>query len=254
MALQVTHPQPGIVRFTLNRAAVRNALNPDLIQALTTAFQHVTLDTRVVMLDGEGEMFCAGADLNWMKNSLHSPTTAIQAEAQQLADLLHTMQCCPCPVIAYTHGGVFGGGLGLLAVCDVVIAHPATRFCFTEAKLGLVPAVIAPWVIRQIGYSALRALTLTAQVFDTDTAQRIGLVHTVDAQHGALLAAAQNISHLGPQATRQAKQWLNELVPLSPSAENAVALITHCRQSDEGQEGMQAFLEKRSPNWCKPTV
>jgi methylglutaconyl-CoA hydratase len=252
MVLKVDQPAAYVLTVTLDRPQVRNALNPELIAALSQTFSQIPAATRAVVLQATGSTFCAGADLNWMRDSLAQPLEVVEAEAQSLADMLQTVQQCPCPVIAAVQGNAFGGAIGLLAACDVVISHPDSCFCLSETRLGLIPAIIAPWVSRKMGFSAFNALTLTAQVVDAVTAQRFNLVHML-AQDPAstALAQAEKITQLGPKAVMMAKHTLNQLHPITPTI-SLVDVISRCRQSEEGQEGMRAFLEKRSPNWCKP--
>jgi methylglutaconyl-CoA hydratase len=256
MVLTLDASPTGILTCTLNRPAVRNALNLDLITALTEAVAAVTPDHRAVVLKGEGAYFCAGADLEWMRQSLTASETALRQEAALLATLLHTLHTCPVPVIAVVQGGAFGGGLGLLATADWVLAADNARFCFSEVKLGLIPAVISPWVIQAIGQRACRDLMLTARVFDAAHAQRIGLVHEVvnqtalyDGQLDERIAST--VAGNAPGAVRHAKSWLHTLAntstPLQLSEtviEQAITAITICRQSAEGQARMQAFLDK----------
>jgi methylglutaconyl-CoA hydratase len=265
VVLQVKEQPNGVLWLTLDRPAVKNALDPALIAQLIQAFSHLMPQHRAVCITGQGAAFCAGADLQWMQHSLHANADQLAEEAQALATLLHTVATCRVPVVMGVHGGVYGGGIGLLATADVVIADPNTVFCLSETRLGLMPAVISPWVIQKTGYSHLNALTLTAAPFNTITAQRIGLVHHIvqDNDANALLAqlhtTLKQILATAPQATQLAKQWASTLSqqpnPLHPSLiSQAVDLITQRRQCEEGQEGMQAFLQKRSPNWVNTTI
>ncbi len=244
-ALQV-HRDGPLVRITLTRAERRNAFDGELIAGLTGAFDGVG-DARAVVLSGEGPAFSAGADLDWMRASLELTAAENRAEAGRLRALLDAVDGCPAPVVARVQGHALGGACGLLACCDVVVASPAATFGFTEVKLGLVPAVISPFVVTRIGPGAARRLFVTGERFDAETALRIGLVHelaedldaAVDRVVAELLSAA-------PGAARVAKRIAR--APLQ--AEESVELIARARTGVEGQEGLRAFVEKRPPGWA----
>lgn len=246
----------GVITVSLNRPDVRNALDDSLIARLTDVFRTVAEDARVIVLRGEGKAFCAGGDLEWMQRSIDYTEADNLADAQALGGLFLAIDECPCPVIGLVHGAAFGGGVGLACVCDVVVAAEGTKFCFSEVKLGLSPAVISAFAIRKIGLSQARRYFLTAEVFEADEAKRIGLVHEVaavedlDARVGTMVEA---ILANGPKAVRQAKALARQVAYLdSRSALEASAkVIASLRVSEEGQEGVRAFLEKRPPSWVQ---
>jgi methylglutaconyl-CoA hydratase len=234
--------EPGpVVRITLARPERRNALEPGLIAALTEAFQAVG-DARAVVLAGDGPSFCAGADVEWMRSSVDLSYEENVADALRLRELLDAIDSCAAPVVARVHGHALGGGAGLVACCDVAVAAPDTQFGFTEVKLGIVPAVISPFVLAKIGPSAARRYFTTGERFEAETALRIGLVHEigdhVDGVLGELLAA-------GPEAVRVAKRLARE----PHGAEETTRNNAERRTSPEGQEGLRAFLEKRRAGW-----
>jgi methylglutaconyl-CoA hydratase len=242
-----------VTHITLNRPEVRNAFDEDQIGRITKAFQSIT-DERAVVLSGEGPVFCAGGDLNWMKMSVHFSEEENRHDAKRLADMFLAVDHCPCPVIALVHGAAYGGGLGLVCCADIAFGAEGTKFCFSEVKLGLAPAVIGPFAVQKIGRGAARRFFLTAEVFDAEEALRIGLVHRVMpfdhlARESDDLVAG--ISQNGPNAVREAKKLIREANSISfeDGISMAVESITRLRVSDEGQEGVKAFLEKRPPSW-----
>ncbi len=239
---------------TLNRPEVRNALDDKLIAGLTKTFKSVGEDVLAVVLKGEGKAFCAGGDLAWMQRSIDYTEEENLADAKMLGALFLAIDDCPCPVIGQVHGAAFGGGVGLACVCDVVIAAEGTKFCFSEVKLGLSPAVISAFAIRKIGLSQARRYFLTAEVFEADEARRIGLAHEVCAvedQESRVGAVVSTLRQNGPKAVRQAKELAKQVAYLESDAglEISANVIASLRVSPEGQEGVRAFLEKRSPNW-----
>ncbi|HZQ04106.1 MAG TPA: enoyl-CoA hydratase-related protein [Gaiellaceae bacterium] len=236
--------EPGpVVRVTLARPERRNALDPELIGALTEAFEAVAdADARAVVLAGDGPSFCAGADIDWMRASVDLSYQANVADALRLRALLDAIDGCPLPVVARVHGHALGGGCGLVACCDVAVAAPDAVFGFTETKLGIVPAVISPFVLAKIGAGAARRYFVTGERFDAQTALRIGLVHEVSDDAERVVA---ELLGAGPEATRIAKQLAR-----APHGPDETARITaERRTSVEGQEGLRAFLEKREPSW-----
>ncbi|HUP26835.1 MAG TPA: enoyl-CoA hydratase-related protein [Chloroflexia bacterium] len=249
-----------VLRVALNRPEVHNAFNQELIEEITAVFTGIAKGTepevRAVVLSGEGKSFCAGADVNWMKASLEFSDDENKADATRLAKMLEAVESCPCPVVAAVHGSALGGGAGLIAACDIVIAAQGTRFAFSEAKLGIAPAVISPFVVRKIGVGHARALFLTAERFDSDRALQIGLVHRVvgaDELDSEVQREIGEILTASPAAIPVIKSLLATL-PLC-SAEDArtvtVETIARLRTSPEGQEGLRAFLEKRKPGWAE---
>ena len=230
-----------VVRVTLARAEQRNALDPELIAGLTEAFEAVGA-ARAVVLAGDGPSFCAGADVEWMRSSIHLSYEENVEDALRLRSLLDAIDGCPAPVVARVHGHALGGGCGLLACCDVVIAAEDTVFGFTEAKLGIVPAVISPFVVAKIGPSASRRYFVTGERFNARIALRIGLVHELADDAEPVVA---ELLSAGPEAARVAKQ----LARRSHDANETARMTAERRTSAEGQEGLRAFLEKREPSW-----
>lgn len=241
---------------TLNRPEVHNAFNERLIAELTNAFAHLTADesVRAIVLQGAGRSFCAGADLNWMRSSLDASHDENVADALRMADLFRAIDTCPHPVIGRLHGAALGGGAGLTAVCDIAIAADDTRFGFTEARLGIAPAVISPFAVRKIGESHARALFLTAERFDAARALAIGLIHqAVPAAEldDAVNATLRNLGLCGPAGVRAAKRMAMTVthLPDADARELTANTIAGLRVSEEGQEGIRAFLEKRKATW-----
>ena len=235
----------GILRVTLARPERRNAFDASLIAELTEAFADVG-DTRAVVLAGEGEAFCAGADVEWQRASIDLTYEENVADALRLYEMCETIDRCPAPVVARVHGYALGGGSGLVACSDIVVADAQTVFGFTEVRLGIVPAVISPFVLQRIG-DAARRYFLTGERFGTDVAMRIGLVSEVaDGDLDDRVDAV--VAHLlagGPEAVRAAK----ELVRTRPTGDETAHIAAMRRTSAEGQDGLRAFLEKRSPAW-----
>jgi methylglutaconyl-CoA hydratase len=249
----------AVARVTLDRPEVRNAFNAVLISELTATFHALAGEPpealRAVVLAGEGAAFCAGADITWMRASLELSVAENEADASRMADMLDAIDACPVPVIARVHGATLGGGMGLCAVADIVLATADAVFGFTETRLGILPAVISPFVLRRIGEGQARALFPTGERFDAARAQRIGLVHEVLAGDAALDArVAEVVASLlaaGPDAARAAKAIIRDQRDLDAAAARqlTVEAIARQRVSPEGQEGLAAFLEKRSPDW-----
>jgi methylglutaconyl-CoA hydratase len=249
----------SVARVVLARPEVRNAFNADLISALTDAFANLADEPadalRVVVLSGAGPVFCAGADVEWMRDAAAMDLDANEADAGRLATMLETIDTCPVPVVARVHGAALGGGMGLCAVSDVVVATAEATFGFTETRLGILPAVIGPYAITKIGEGQARALFLPGSRFDAARAERIGLVHEVvpdedalDARVGELI---DELTAAGPTAVREAKALIRRLrgQPGAQARALTVAAIARQRTSAEGQEGLSAFLEKRDPAW-----
>ncbi len=250
-----------VARVVLARPEVRNALNAELIAALQAAFMALADDEpaalRAVVLAGDGPAFCAGADVTWMRASLDLSLEENATDAQRLAEMLEAVDACPVPVVARVHGAALGGGMGLCAVADIVLAPADTTFGFTETKLGILPAVISPFVLRRIGEGQARALFATGERFGAERAQRIGLVHEVLPDQAALDARVEAVIDellaAGPTAARAAKAVLRQQRDLDPAARRdlTVAAIARQRTSAEGQEGLSAFLEKRPAAWAE---
>jgi methylglutaconyl-CoA hydratase len=248
-----------VATVTLNRPDLRNAFNEHTIAELALVFDELGRNelVRVVVLAANGPAFCAGADLNWMKKMAGYSHAENQADAARLADMLRTIYLCPKPVVAKVQGDCYAGGMGLVAVCDIVVASEAANFCLSEVKLGLIPATISPYVIKAMGENAARRYFLTAERFDAREAYRIGMAHEVVAPEEldtAVLAIVTALSKNSPHAVREAKKLVREVVgrpvddALLADTANRIAEI---RASDEGREGVASFLEKRKPTWLE---
>ena len=244
-------------RVTLNRPEVRNAFNETLIAELTEAFTTLGRDPhlRAIVLAAEGKAFCAGADLNWMKAMAGYDWDENHSDAGRLAEMLWTIYRCPVPVIARVQGDVYAGGVGLVAVCDIVVAVDAASFCLSEAKLGLLPATIGPYVVRALGEQASRRYFVTAERFSATEAHRLGLVHelataaTLDETVDALLAA---LVANGPEAVRACKKLVQDVAhaPITDELRDDTARrIADIRASTEGRDGVASFLNKTKPSW-----
>jgi methylglutaconyl-CoA hydratase len=259
--LRVERSGPGgeVARVTLTRPEVRNAFNAELIASLRATFETLADEPpetlRAVILAGDGPVFCAGADIGWQRASLGMSLEDNEADAGRLFAMLSAIDGCPVPVIARVHGAALGGGMALCAVADVVLATAETRFGFTETKLGILPAVIAPFVLPKIGESHARALYPGGERFGIERAMAIGLVHEAFADEAALDArvgqVVDEILGAGPTAARAAKAVIRDLRGRSPaeSASLVVGIAARQRVSPEGQEGLTAFLHKRPPSW-----
>jgi methylglutaconyl-CoA hydratase len=234
-----------VLLVSLARPDRRNALNPELIAELAEAFAEVG-DARAVVLAGDGESFCAGADVEWMRDSVDLTYEENVADARKLRRMLDAIYTCPAPVIARVQRHALGGGSGLVACADVAVAAADSVFGFTEVKLGIIPAVISPFVLPKIGASAARRYFVTGERFDAETALRIGLVHEVaDDLDAVVQRVLAEILAGGPAAVRAAKHLVLEpLPPLETERRTAER-----RTSEEGQDGLRAFLEKREPSW-----
>ncbi len=256
-SLDIRHPRPQVAEVHLNRPDVRNAFNDAVIAELGAAFAGFAADPelRVVVLGGHGKAFCAGADLNWMRAMADYSWDQNRADAQGLADMLWTIHRCPVPVIGRIHGDCYAGGVGLAAVCDIVVAGEGVGFCLSEAKLGLLPATIGPYVVQAIGTRAAQRYFTTAERFDAAEARRIGLVHEVcaaDQLDVRVQALVDALVANGPAAVRACKRLVQDLAgqPLSAELrEDTARRIADIRGSAEGKEGVSAFLGKRRPGW-----
>ncbi len=246
-----------VTTVRLNRPERRNAFDADVITELTATFQALAQEDglRAVVLGAHGKAFCAGADLNWMRAMADYSWDENRADGARLADLLWTLATCPVPLIGQVQGDCYGGGVGLAATCDIVVAAHEAVFSLSEVKLGLIPATISPYVIRAIGERNARRYFTTAERFDAATAQRLGLVHEVCAAEelpGKVDALVQAVAANGPQAVRASKRLIHDIadLPIEPAlSERTATIIADVRASDEGREGMRAFLDKRAPAW-----
>ncbi len=244
-------------RVTLNRPDVRNAFNAELIAELTGAFTTLGQDAslRAIVLAAEGKAFCAGADLNWMKAMAGYSWAENHADATRLADMLWAIYACPVPVIARVQGDVYAGGVGLVACADVVVAVDSAGFCLSEAKLGLLPATIGPYVVKALGEQASRRYFVTAERFSAAEAHRLGLVHEVVAAEALDAKVAEITTALaanGPAAVRACKQLVKDVASreITPALRDDTARrIADIRASAEGREGVQSFLNKTRPGW-----
>lgn len=245
----------GVATVKLNRPECHNAFDVTLIAEMTDVFQRLNTDdaVRAIVLDGEGPSFCAGADLAWMGKMAGYTRDENLEDARSLQRMFAAIDMCPKATIACVHGAALGGGAGLVAVCDIAIAGKDAKFGFTEARLGIAPAVIAPYVVRKIGVGAAQALFVTGERFGTDVALRMGLVQEVEAfdLHGAVHKKVEAVLQCGPQAIAAIKLLLRSIEGCRPSdvAEETVACIADLRVSPDGQEGIRAFLEKRAAGW-----
>ena len=252
----LTGREGPVLRLTLNRPEVRNAFDEELIAALTSAAAEAADDhtLRAVVLAGSGKTFCAGADIGWMSKAIAYTQRENLRDAEDLSRMLERLDTLALPLVGRIHGAALGGGVGLAAVCDIVIAAEDAVFALSEVKLGIVPAVVAPYVLRKIGVSAARELFLTGGRFSAARAKEIGLVHEVvpvgdlDAAIGRRL---KEILSAGPKAVGIAKALIREIAGSNPR--DVIGLTTNTiasqRVSEEGQEGLRAFLEKRKPHW-----
>jgi methylglutaconyl-CoA hydratase len=235
----------GVLRVTLARPERRNAFDAALIAELGEAFAEVG-DARVVVIAGEGQSFCSGADVEWMRASVDLSHDENVEDALRLRRLLESIESCPAPVLCRVQGYAIAGGAGLVAAADIVVAAPDAVFAFSEVKLGIVPAVISPFALAKIGASAARRYFVTGERFDAETALRIGLVHELaEDLDGAVERLVGEILAAGPEAVRAAKRLVLE----RPDGPETARRIAERRASEEGQEGLRAFLEKRSPAW-----
>jgi len=233
-----------LLRVTLAKPERRNAFDAALIAELTDAFSDVG-DARAVLLEGEGPSFCAGADVEWQRASIDLSYDQNVEDAMRLYRMLETLDECPAPVVCCVHGYALGGGSGLVACADIAVAWPDAVFGFTEVRLGIIPAVISPFVLAKVG-SAARRYFVTGERFDAEVALRIGLVSEVAADAGERTEAiVRDILAGGPIATREAKR----LVLDRPVGEKTARIAATRRTSDEGQDGLRAFLERRPPGW-----
>ena len=255
--LEILRPSSQVAEVWLNRPEVRNAFNDGVIAELTAAFAALGAepDLRAIVLGGRGKAFCAGADLSWMRSMADYSWDQNRADAAGLAQMLWTIWSCPVPVVGRVHGDCYAGGVGLAAVCDVLVAAEPVQFCLSEAKLGLLPATIGPYVIRALGEQASRRYFTTAERFGAAQAQQLGFVHALvppDALDAKVAEVVAALVANGPAAVRACKQLVKDLAgrPIDAALRDDTARrIADIRASAEGREGVQAFLNKRDPAW-----
>jgi len=254
--IQVTR-EGAVARVTLARPEVRNAFNAEVIRELREAFVSLSQDegVRAVVLAGEGKTFSGGADVNWMRGALELSYDENVADAQAMSNMFRAIDRCSKPVIGRIHGAALGGGAGLAAACDIVVAADDAIFGFTEVKLGIIPAVISPFVLAKIGQSQARALFLTGERFSARHALTIGLVHQVtdeDDLDKTIARVTRELLSAGPSAIAAAKALISRVTAASYDETRGItaAMIATQRTSDEGQEGLRAFLERRPPSFA----
>ncbi len=247
----------SVVEVLLNRPEARNALDEATLLELTDFFLKSPLlkNARVIVLRGNGPDFCAGADIRWMRRAADYPPAKNRKDAQRLLKALKAIDECPVPVIARVHGGIYGGGLGLIAASDIVLADENSKMRFSECRLGILPSVISSFVLPKIGLSQARRLYLTGEVFGAAFAKEIGLVHEIGSSEKIEERLSQLIKQIllnGPKANRLAKSYLRRLSDISRTQRGKLSIETlvKARSSQEAKEGLSAFLEKRSPSWA----
>jgi methylglutaconyl-CoA hydratase len=252
----LTQRDGPVLRVTLNRPEVRNAFDEEVVAGLDTLATNAAADRqlRALVLGGSGKAFCAGADVAWMAKSIAYSQRENLSDAEDLARMLERLDTLPFPVIGRIHGAALGGGVGLAAICDIAIAAEDAVFALSEVKLGILPAVVAPYVIRKIGISAARELFLTGSRFGAVQAKQIGLVHEIVPAAELDAAVTRRLAEVmtaGPRAIATAKALIREIAAAHPN--DVIGLTTNTiaaqRVSEEGQEGLRAFLEKRKPSW-----
>lgn len=248
----------GVARVTLNRPQARNAFDARMVSGLCDIFGHLGADPKVrgVVLSGSGPAFCAGVDLNWMAEAGSEERRL--GDAELLMRMLRAIEGCPAPVVGRIHGAAFGGGLGLVALCDIAVAAEDARFALREVRVGLVPAVIAPFLLRKVGHSRFARFALTGEPFTASAAKDIGLVHEVVPAAELDAAVGEVTAHLleaAPLATRATKALLRRLPALSGEEAGAFCIESNARArgGEEAREGMRAFVERRAPSWTRPS-
>ena len=255
--IQILRPSAHVAEVWLDRPELRNAFNSEVIAALDAAFRELGADAqlRAIVIGGRGKAFCAGGDLNWMRAMADYTWAQNKADASALAAMLWTLYSCPVPVVGRVHGDCYAGGLGLAACCDVLVAAEGLHFCLSEAKLGLLPATIGPYVVRALGEQAARRYFLTAERFSAARAHALGFVHELVAPEALDARVAEIVAALvanGPAAVKASKKLVQDLAGREIDAalrEETARRIADIRASAEGREGVQAFLNKREPAW-----
>lgn len=246
-----------VATVTLNRPEIRNAFNDEMIAELTDVFSSLGTndEVRVIVLAAAGKAFCAGADLNWMREMAEYSYEENLADADKLAQMLKTIYECPKPTVAAVQGDVYAGGMGLVAVCDVAIAVNIANFCLSEVRLGLAPSTISPYVIKALGARASQRYFLSAEVFDSKKARQLGFIHervSEESLEDTVAALCTKIVKNSPDAVKTCKRLLHEVAGAPITDElitDTVKSIADIRASTQGREGVQAFLQKRKPTW-----
>jgi methylglutaconyl-CoA hydratase len=255
--IQILRPSAHVAEVWLNRPELRNAFNSEVVAALTDAFRTLGADPalRAIVLGGRGKVFCAGADLNWMRAMAGYSWDENKADADALAEMLWTIHSCPLPVVGRVQGDCYAGGVGLAACCDVLVAAEGMHFCLSEARLGLLPATIGPYVVRALGEQASRRFFITAERFSAARAHALGFVHEVvaaDALDATVAAIVEALVANGPAAVKAGKRLVRDIAgrPIDAALRDDTARrIADIRASAEGREGVSSFLEKREPAW-----
>lgn len=244
--------------ITFNRPEIHNAFNSTVIDEMLSLFDEIVNDNdlRLVILTGEGKSFCAGADLNWMRSIVGQSFEENLDESNRLAELFHKIYSFPKPVIGKINGAAIGGGTGFVAVCDISIAAESAKFSFSEVKIGVVPACIGPYVIKKLGEGKTRELFITGERMDAKRAFEVGLVNSYVVDKNldkAVDSLVNSVLSSGPEAVAMAKKLVSEVPGMIPEQFKpfTAEMIAKLRISEEGQEGMDAFLNKRKPNWIK---
>ncbi|MBK9360136.1 MAG: enoyl-CoA hydratase/isomerase family protein [Rubrivivax sp.] len=258
--IQILRPSAHVAEVWLDRPELRNAFNSEVIAALDAAFRELGADAqlRAIVIGGRGKAFCAGGDLNWMRAMADYTWAQNKADASALAAMLWTLYSCPVPVVGRVHGDCYAGGLGLAACCDVLVAAEGLHFCLSEAKLGLLPATIGPYVVRALGEQAARRYFLTAERFSAARAHALGFVHELVAPEALDARVAEIVAALvanGPAAVKASKKLVQDLAGREIDAalrDDTATRIADIRASAEGREGVSAFLDKREPSWKTP--
>ena len=255
-SLHISADPQGVVRVTLNTPDKRNVLSAEMIAELTEMARTIGQDakTRVIVLAGAGSIFCAGGDLNWMKAQMTADRAQRMREARKLAEMLNALNTLPVPLIGRIQGGAFGGGVGLACVCDVTLAEVGAKFCFSETRLGIIPATIAPYVSARMGEGNLRRVFMSARVFDTTEAAGLGIVSRVvaaDDLDAAVDAEGTPSLHGAPGAVAATKQLARALGPRIDAdvIDDTIRRLADAWETPEAAQGITAFLDKRNPNW-----